>query len=106
MFSHQEVARLVEFQEEIIRAVGVEKADMPVTVIDQDILTQVEEVAKEKLETAIKVTEKHAREEAISEVKATTLAAYEDEDEAVIKQMKSALRSDRKSTRLNSSHVA
>ncbi|HLS61405.1 MAG TPA: polyribonucleotide nucleotidyltransferase [Virgibacillus sp.] len=91
MFGHQEVARLVEFQEEIIRAVGVEKADMPVTVIDQDILTQVEEVAKEKLETAIKVTEKHAREEAISEVKATTLAAYEDEDEAVIKQVKSAL---------------
>src|SRR5690625_7999463 len=73
MFGHQEVARLVEFQEEIIRAVGVEKADMPVTVIDQDILTRVEEVAKEKLETAIKVTEKHAREEAISEVKATTL---------------------------------
>src|SRR5690625_3866572 len=93
MFGHQEVARLVEFQEEIIRAVGVEKADMPVTVIDQDILTQVEEVAKEKLETAIKVTEKHARETAISDVKATTLAAYEDEDETVIKQVKSALES-------------
>src|SRR5690625_7294848 len=93
MLLHKKYNHFVKFQEDIIRKVSFEKAKMPVNVIDQDILTQEEEVAKEKLETAIKVTEKHARETAISDVKATTLAAYEDEDETVIKQVKSALES-------------
>ena len=91
MFGHKEIARLVEFQEEIIRAVGVEKSEFKVFEVDQEISSKVESEVKEKLISAIKVTEKHAREEAIRTVKEEALAAYEEEDADVIKQVKSAL---------------
>ncbi|MBP1949172.1 polyribonucleotide nucleotidyltransferase [Virgibacillus litoralis] len=91
MFGHKEITRLVEFQEKIIAAVGVEKADMPLLDTDEDIAAKVESEAKGKLQEAIKVEEKHAREEAISNVKNEVLASYEDADEEVIGDVKATL---------------
>jgi polyribonucleotide nucleotidyltransferase len=92
MFGHKEIARLVEFQEEIIQAIGVEKSEFQVFDIEEDILTAVQTSVKEKMVAAIKVTEKHAREEAISAVKEEALAAFEhEEDEEVTSQVKQAL---------------
>lgn len=92
MFGQKEIARLVEFQEEIIQAVGVEKAAFTVFDIEENILESVQNNAKEKMVAAIKVTEKHAREEAIESVKEEILAAYEDEeDEEIVSQVKEAL---------------
>src|SRR5690625_625981 len=69
MFAHKEIVRLVEFQEEIIEKVGIEKSAIEVFEIDQDIKQDVENKIKEKLDAAIQVQEKHAREEAIEQVK-------------------------------------
>lgn len=92
MFGQREIARLVEFQEEIIRAVGVKKAEFTAFEIEEDIVNSVQTNVKEKMIAAIKVTEKHAREEAIESVKEEALAAYEDEeDEDVVNQVKEAL---------------
>src|SRR5690625_1207079 len=90
MFAHKEVARLVEFQEEIVAKVGQEKSDIVVLEIDADIREKVEAQAKERLLAAIQVEEKHAREEAIASVKEETLALYE-EDEDAIKHVKMTL---------------
>jgi len=90
MFAHKEVARLVEFQEEIVAKVGQEKSDIVVLEIDADIREKVVAQAKEKLLAAIQVEEKHAREEAIASVKEETLALYE-EDEDAIKHVKMTL---------------
>src|SRR5690625_3220460 len=92
MFGQKEIARLVAFQEEIIQAVGVEKSAFKVFDIEEEIRSAVQTNARENMIAAIKVTEKHAREEAIETVKAETLATYEDtEDEEVINQVKEAL---------------
>src|SRR5690625_4871247 len=92
MFGQKEIARLVEFQEEIIQAVGVEKAAFTVFDIEENVLESVQNNAKEKMVAAIKVTEKHAREEAIESVTEEILAAYEDEeDEEIVSQVKEAL---------------
>ncbi|WP_164668951.1 polyribonucleotide nucleotidyltransferase [Virgibacillus doumboii] len=91
MFGHKEIIRLVEFQEEILEAVGVEKADVKLLEADPDIAAKVESEAREKLLEAIRVEEKHAREEAISNVKDDVLAQYEEEDEGIIKSVKSTL---------------
>src|SRR5690625_749529 len=92
MFGQREIARLVEFQEEIIQAVGVKKAEFTAFEIEDDIVNSVQANVKEKMIAAIKVTEKHAREEAIESVKAEALAAYEDEeDEEIVSQVKEAL---------------
>lgn len=89
MFGHKEIARLVEFQEEIIRAVGAEKAAFTVFEVETDIQTTVESEVKDKMVAAIQVTEKHAREQAIEDVKAAFLSTYEDEE--MIGQAKEAL---------------
>ncbi|WLV25806.1 polyribonucleotide nucleotidyltransferase [Aciduricibacillus chroicocephali] len=91
MFGHEEIARLVAFQEEIVEAVGVTKREVALFELDEDLRTSIEASAKEKLVQAIQVKEKHAREDAISEVKNEVLATYEDADEQIIKQVKSIL---------------
>ncbi|WP_079709493.1 polyribonucleotide nucleotidyltransferase [Paraliobacillus ryukyuensis] len=93
MFGHEEIKRLVAFQEEIIAAVGKEKMEVKLFSLDEDIRTAVEEQAHDKLITAIQVQEKHAREEAISQVKEEIVASYEDNeaDEETIGQVKAVL---------------
>lgn len=92
MFGHKEIIRLVEFQEEIVKAVGQEKSEVKLFELEEELTKQVEEQASEDLIAAIQVKEKHAREEAISKVKEDILASYEDEDDAdILKQVKSIL---------------
>lgn len=91
MFGHQEIIRLVEFQEKIAAAVGVEKADVTLLEADSDIAAKVESEARDKLQEAIRVEEKSARDQAISSVKDNVLASYEVEEENVIKSVKSTL---------------
>src|SRR5690625_3172029 len=74
MFAHEEINRLVEFQEEIIEQAGVEKSEIEVFEIDPEIKQDVESKIKGKLDEAIQVKEKHAREEAIESVKEEALA--------------------------------
>lgn len=91
MFGHEEIKRLVAFQEEIVEAVSKEKTDVKLFELDQDLLVKIESESKEKLVSAIQVYEKHAREQAIEEVKAEVLEAYEEEESSVIKQVHSIL---------------
>ena len=91
MFAHEEIIRLVEFQEEIVNEIGVEKAEIEIFEIDPEIRKAVEAEAKDKLIEAIQVKEKLAREEAIDAVKEETLAKYEDEEEDVIEHVKLTL---------------
>src|SRR5699024_3415568 len=69
MFGHEEIVRLVEFQEEIVNALNVEKFVPEVFVLDEDIEKEVEAKATKDLLEAIKVTDKKEREEAIEAVK-------------------------------------
>ncbi len=91
MFGHEEIKRLVAFQEEIVQAVGAEKSDVKLIQLDETLTAKVEEEAKDKIKEAIQVKEKHARELAISNTKEEVLAAYEEEEEEIIKQVQSIL---------------
>ncbi|WP_099158144.1 polyribonucleotide nucleotidyltransferase [Virgibacillus ndiopensis] len=91
MFGHQEITRLVAFQEEIVAAIGQAKSDVILFEPDQELTTKVENEAKEKLVAAIQVQEKHAREDAIDAVKEEIVALYEEQEDDVVKQVKSIL---------------
>lgn len=93
MYGHQEVKRLIEFQEEIVKAVGKEKIDIPLYEVDQALAEEVKQLAEADLLKAIQVHEKHAREDAISAVKKAVVQKFEEEerDEATIKQAKDVL---------------
>ncbi|MFD1360381.1 polyribonucleotide nucleotidyltransferase [Lentibacillus salinarum] len=91
MFGHQEIIRLIEFQETIIEAVGVAKKAFNPETPDEALTAKVETEARDKLLEAIQTEGKKAREEAIDRVKDDVLASYEAEDEAVIDDVKSIL---------------
>ncbi|RDW19526.1 polyribonucleotide nucleotidyltransferase [Oceanobacillus arenosus] len=91
LFGHKEIIRLVEFQEEIVKQIGVEKFDVVISEVNEELVARVEAEAKVKLHEAIQVQEKHARDEAINLVKKEVLATFDEDEQDVIKDVKSIL---------------
>ncbi|GGC97320.1 polyribonucleotide nucleotidyltransferase [Pontibacillus salipaludis] len=93
MFGHEEIKRLVAFQEEVVEAVGKAKREVTLFELDADIVEEVEGKAKDALVKAIQTEEKHARDEAITEVKNNVVAEYEEAEaeSEKISQVKSVL---------------
>lgn len=91
MFGHEEIKRLVAFQEEIIQAIGTEKFEVKLFDTDEELSAKVEADAKESLLQAIQVKEKHAREEAIKQVKDSILEGYDEDEPEIYNQVKTIL---------------
>ncbi|KGX93127.1 polyribonucleotide nucleotidyltransferase [Pontibacillus halophilus JSM 076056 = DSM 19796] len=93
MYGHEEIKRLVQFQEEIRAQIGVEKMEVTLFQPEADLVEEVEGKAKDALVKAIQTEEKHARDEAISEVKNEVIASYEEAetDEETLKKVKDVL---------------
>jgi len=91
MFGHKEIVRLVEFQEEIVNALDVEKFVPEVFELDEAIAKEVEAKAKDDILAAIKVTEKKAREEAIESVKDNIISSYDEDDTETMVHVKVTL---------------
>ncbi|WP_175989059.1 polyribonucleotide nucleotidyltransferase [Bacillus sp. Marseille-Q1617] len=93
MFGHEEIKRLVAFQEEIVAKVGKEKMEIKLFELDADLETEVRSLCEEELIPAIQVQEKHAREEAITSVKNNVISAFEEREaeEDTLKQVKKIL---------------
>jgi len=93
MYGHEEIKRLIEFQEKIMAEAGKEKREVTLYELDKDLETEVREMCETDMVTAIQVQEKHAREDAIKEVKNRVIAKFE-ENEATdddLKQVKQIL---------------
>ena len=93
MFGHDQIIKLVEFQEKIVAEIGKPKFEIELFELDADISEDVKNRCESELMTAIQTEEKHAREEAITEVKASVLEHYTEAetDEDTIKQVKAVL---------------
>lgn len=90
MYGHDEIKRLIAFQEEIVAKVGKEKMEIKLFELDTDLEAEVRGLCESDMIPAIQVQEKHAREAAIKEVKNAVIAKYEEEeaDDDKLKQVK------------------
>lgn len=68
-FAHEEIKRIIEFQEPIIAELGKPKFDVVVSDIDEQIESEVREFAVSRLEEAVKNPDKKAREAHMDEAK-------------------------------------
>lgn len=93
MFGHEQIKRLIAFQEEIVAAVGKEKTAVSLFELDANLEKEIRELAEKDLLQAIQVQEKHAREAAISEVKKAVVEKFEEKeaDDSTLKQVKQIL---------------
>ncbi|MCR6096092.1 polyribonucleotide nucleotidyltransferase [Salipaludibacillus agaradhaerens] len=80
MFGHEEIKRLVAFQEDIVSKVGKTKMDVQLITIDEELAAEIREKAESKLIKAATVVEKGERETAIKEVYNEILEDYTDEE--------------------------
>ncbi|SER52649.1 polyribonucleotide nucleotidyltransferase [Psychrobacillus sp. OK032] len=93
MFGHNEIIKLIEFQEQVVAEIGKVKKEIPLFELDKELFEEVKGICETKLVQAIQVQEKHAREDAITEVKNEVLEQYTEKeaDEATFKQVKEIL---------------
>jgi polyribonucleotide nucleotidyltransferase len=93
MFGHEEIKRLIEFQEKIVAEIGKEKLNIVLFELDKELEAEVREMCEGEMVQAIQVQEKHAREAAIKEVKAKVLEKYtgQEANDDTLKQIKQIL---------------
>ncbi|XWN52696.1 polyribonucleotide nucleotidyltransferase [Anoxybacillus flavithermus] len=93
MFGHEEIKRLIAFQEDIAAKVGKEKMEVALYELDAQLEAEIRARVEGEVKRAVQVPEKLAREAAIEQLKAEVVAAYEDQeaDEETIKQVKEIL---------------
>ncbi|MGG0643703.1 polyribonucleotide nucleotidyltransferase [Sporosarcina gallistercoris] len=93
IFGHEEIKKLIAFQEKIIAEVGKDKMEIELFELDQDLVATIKESCNSDLVQAIQTEEKHAREEAITAVKNEVISRYEESeaDDATMKQVRNVL---------------
>lgn len=91
LFAHEEIKRMVEFQEEIVAKIGKEKMEVTLKQPDVDLETDVRHQAEGKLKEAVLVKEKHERDVAIQEVEASIIANFDEEYHEDVKEILQSL---------------
>ncbi|EPZ39193.1 polynucleotide phosphorylase/polyadenylase [Anoxybacillus ayderensis] len=93
MFGHEEIKRLIAFQEDIAAKVGKEKMEVVLYELDAQLEADIRARVEGEVKRAVQVPEKLAREAAIEQLKAEVVAAYEEQeaDEETLKQVKEIL---------------
>jgi polyribonucleotide nucleotidyltransferase len=81
MFGHEEIKKLIAFQEEIVAEIGKEKMEVVLHELDKDVEQEVREFVGNDVKEAVKVVEKHARQEALDAVSANVATRYEEDEE-------------------------
>ena len=93
MFGHDHIKQLIEFQEKIVAEIGKPKREINLYEIDKELEAEVREICEADMLKAIQVQEKHAREDAIKEIKNQVIAKYEEQEATAedLKQVKQIL---------------
>ncbi|MFQ6791939.1 polyribonucleotide nucleotidyltransferase [Thomasclavelia sp.] len=68
LFGHEKIKELIAFQEKVIEACGKEKIDVPLFELDQDLVNEVSNRAKEEMVAAVSIPGKLERYDAIDKL--------------------------------------
>jgi polyribonucleotide nucleotidyltransferase len=91
MFGHAAVQEMVAFQNEIVAEIGKPKAEVELLIVDPELSATINAEFNTKLQAAVQVEEKKAREAATEAVKEEAVAYYEEkfsEDEDYTRKMR------------------
>ncbi len=69
LFGHEEIKKIVAFEEEIAAAVGKEKRDVKLFTVDENLNQAIREFAWEKLDKAVRNPDKQQRDANVNEVR-------------------------------------
>ncbi|RKD75330.1 polyribonucleotide nucleotidyltransferase [Sinobaca qinghaiensis] len=87
MFGHEEIKKLVTFQEKIVSEMNVVKRDIQLRTPDEDLTVRVKEAAGTDLREAVMVREKQARDVATKEVSDRIMESFTEEEHGEVKEI-------------------
>ncbi len=80
MFGHEAIKELCEFEEEIIKEIGVEKMEYPRLQISEELQTEVDNLIRSDLDKALRIKDKLEKYAAIDKLKEDLVTKYEEEN--------------------------
>ena len=81
LFGHEAIKKLIEFQEQIIKEVGVPKMEYEVLTIEESLKQEIKELASDELNQALRIKDKIEKYETIDKIKQDIVTKYEMENE-------------------------
>ncbi|ANS74045.1 polyribonucleotide nucleotidyltransferase [Paenibacillus yonginensis] len=79
MFGHDEIKNIVAVIEEFVQIAGKEKMEVKLHAVDPEVNRAVREFAAERLVQAVRIAEKHARQDAIDAINDDAVTFFEQE---------------------------
>ena len=79
MFGHEAIKELIEFQEKIIKEIGVEKYDYPKLEVSLELTNEVTDLIKADIDSALRIKDKLEKYAKLDEIKENLLEKYTDE---------------------------
>ena len=85
MFGHEAIKKLIAFEEEVIKAIGVEKMEYEKLEITLELRSEVDSIVRERLDKALRIKDKLEKYSAIDNLEEEVIEKYKSENEDTMK---------------------
>lgn len=85
MFGHEAIKKLIAFEEEVIKAIGVEKMEYEKLEITDELRSEVDSIVRDRLDKALRIKDKLEKYSAIDNLEEEVIEKYKSENEDAMK---------------------
>lgn len=85
MFGHEAIKKLIVFEEEVIKAIGVEKMEYEKLEITDELRSEVDSIVRDRLDKALRIKDKLEKYSAIDNLEEEVIEKYKSENEDTMK---------------------
>ena len=85
MFGHDAIKKLIAFEEEVIKAIGVEKMEYEKLEITDELRSEVDSIVRDRLDKALRIKDKLEKYSAIDNLEEEVIEKYKSENEDTMK---------------------
>ena len=85
MFGHDAIKKLIAFEEEVIKAIGVEKMEYERLEITDELRSEVDSIVRDRLDKALRIKDKLEKYSAIDNLEEEVIEKYKSENEDTMK---------------------
>jgi polyribonucleotide nucleotidyltransferase len=85
MFGHEAIKKLIAFEEEVIKAIGVEKMEYEKLEITDELRSEVDSIVRDRLDKALRIKDKLDKYSAIDNLEEEVIEKYKSENEDTMK---------------------
>lgn len=85
MFGHEAINKLIAFEEEVIKAIGVEKMEYEKLEITDELRSEVDSIVRDRLDKALRIKDKLEKYSAIDNLEEEVIEKYKSENEDTMK---------------------